>query len=64
MDRRREGFRMPAGRERSTQYKRAGVGKPPKNERAGNGSSCPFPAVRYATRIPAQKIKADIRFSF
>ena len=31
----REGFRMPAGRERSTQYKGAGVGKPPKNERAG-----------------------------
>jgi hypothetical protein len=32
--RNREGFRMPARRERLTQYK-AGVGKPPKKEPAG-----------------------------
>ena len=32
----REGFRMPARRERSIQYRGAGVGKPPKNEPAGS----------------------------
>jgi len=32
----REGFRMPARRERSSRY-RAGVRKPPKNEPAGSG---------------------------